>query len=130
MVFGVFDGLHDGHKAFLTEARAHGERLVVVVASCTNVGKTKGYCPLNQSTVRMETIQKFMPEAIVLKGDQEDGSWTALSEFNPEIIVTGYDQSALREALEALHFPSIKQIITAQPHRGNELHSSILRQKM
>lgn len=32
MVFGVFDGLHPGHRAFLRQARKKGDKLIVVVA--------------------------------------------------------------------------------------------------
>ena len=42
LVFGTFDGLHEGHQFFLKKARALGDRLVVVVARDVSVIALKG----------------------------------------------------------------------------------------
>jgi len=41
MVFGVFDGLHEGHLFFLDEAQKYGDNLIIVVASDINVKNIK-----------------------------------------------------------------------------------------
>jgi cytidyltransferase-like protein len=44
MVFGTFDGIHDGHRYFLNEAKKFGDKLVVAVAKDTTVKTLKGLC--------------------------------------------------------------------------------------
>ena len=45
MVFGVFDGLHEGHKYLLTEAAKLCDELVVVVTLDEAVATLKGHLP-------------------------------------------------------------------------------------
>ena len=37
-IFGVFDGIHDGHLFFIREAKKQGNRLVAIVARDEVVG--------------------------------------------------------------------------------------------
>ncbi len=46
VVFGVFDGLHEGHKKFLTDAAARCVELIVVVAHPKAVLTLKKKYPL------------------------------------------------------------------------------------
>ena len=41
MVFGTFDGIHDGHRHFLREAKKQGEELIVAVSKDEVVQKLK-----------------------------------------------------------------------------------------
>ena len=41
MVFGTFDGLHEGHLDFFRQAREYGDYLIVAVARDVNVKKIK-----------------------------------------------------------------------------------------
>jgi FAD synthetase len=45
IAFGVFDGLHEGHRHFLREARKLGGRLTVAVAHDEAVVMLKGRRP-------------------------------------------------------------------------------------
>jgi len=45
LVFGTFDGLHEGHKNFFKQAREFGDFLVVVVGRDSTIVKTKGRPP-------------------------------------------------------------------------------------
>src|SRR3989338_6946874 len=45
MVFGAFDGIHAGHRAFFNEARHHGDYLMAVVAQNHIIEHLKGHLP-------------------------------------------------------------------------------------
>ncbi|MCY7291301.1 MAG: D-glycero-beta-D-manno-heptose 1-phosphate adenylyltransferase [Ferruginibacter sp.] len=88
---GVFDVLHKGHIASLSEAAGHGEILIVAVNADTSVKKLKGDSrPINDEQARalvlaslvqtdaviifkeatpLELIKKLMPDVLVKGGD-------------------------------------------------------------
>ena len=99
MVFGVFDGLHAGHKYFLTEAEKHGE-LIVVVARDVEVKLLKNKTPQHDEQTRMATIREFMPEATVALGDEEQGIYAVITVHQPDMICLGHDQQALAADLQ------------------------------
>lgn len=131
MVFGVFDAMHDGHRFFLTKATSLGDKLVVVVARDEAVLSYKGKLPLLNQSERMAAVNKEYPEAIVVLGDAVENSWKVIEKHQPNTVVLGYDQSELRERLEAIRtsFDKSIKLVTIEDHRGDELHSSLLRDK-
>lgn len=100
MVFGVFDGLHEGHRFFLQSAHHSGE-LIVVVARDSVVQLLKNKSPKYNELERIGAIQKFLPEAKVVLGDTEQGSYDVVKKHQPDMICLGYDQRALAEDLQA-----------------------------
>src|SRR3989338_6851974 len=58
MVFGVFDRLHSGHRAFLRQAKKHGKKLMVVIAHDSSVLKLKKKRPWQSERQRMVAIRK------------------------------------------------------------------------
>lgn len=131
MVFGVFDTLHEGHRFFIQEAQNLGNTLVAVIARDSIVAAYKGRKPDQNERVRLETLQKEYPEVTVVLGDETENSWDVIKQYQPDIIALGYDQEKLREALgvtiPTLPFPTM--LVTINDHRGDELHSSLLRNK-
>jgi cytidyltransferase-like protein len=131
MVFGVFDTLHEGHRFFIQEAQNLGNTLVAVIARDSIVAAYKGRKPDQNERVRLETLQKEYPEVTVVLGDETENSWGVIKQYQPDIIALGYDQEKLREALgvtiPTLPFPTM--LVTINDHRGDELHSSLLRNK-
>ena len=105
MVFGVFDGLHEGHKHFLREARTKCERLIVVVTHDGVSLKRKGFPPKHALEERIARIKDFDATLTVIPGDTEDDSWHILDEHDPERIFLGYDQGAIGEALKKMGLP-------------------------
>lgn len=106
MVFGVFDGLHDGHRAMLKEAKSYGDFLVVVVSQDHIVQHLKGYRPKLNLPERMAHLraEDYVDEIVI--GDKELGTWEIVKRRRPDIIVCGYDQQSLKENLEE-HFDKI-----------------------
>ena len=127
-LFGVFDGLHDGHRFFITEAAKQGETLVISVTRDKVSHDLKGRQPKHSLAERMKTLQELFPEAIIIPGDETNGSWTGLRTYTPAIVALGYDQTDLKRALEdareTLGFSF--EIVEIPDHRGDELHSRFL----
>lgn len=101
LVFGTFDGLHDGHRFFLREARKLGKRLVVSVAQDCVVKELKGRVPRKPLAERLADLRASDLVDEVFGGDPELGSWSAVKKSSPEIIALGYDQSKLEQELRA-----------------------------
>ena len=102
MVFGVFDGLHPGHRHFLREASLQCKELVVVVARDAVVERLKQKTPRRALTERMEEIRAFDERFIVVPGDDTEGTWSVLEAHRPDAVFVGHDQEALTRALAKL----------------------------
>ncbi|MEK7146940.1 MAG: adenylyltransferase/cytidyltransferase family protein [Patescibacteria group bacterium] len=100
MVFGVFDGVHDGHRAFLKEAKSHGDYLIAVLAQDHIVERLKGRLPEINLAERLEHLKKEDGVDEVVIGDAELGVWEVMAKYQPQVIAVGHDQQLLKEALE------------------------------
>ncbi len=100
MVFGTFDGLHEGHRAFLEEARAEGDYLIAVVAQDHIVERLKGHLPKLNLASRFEALNKEDGVDEVVAGDTHLGVWEVVKNYKPDVIAVGYDQNALKEDLK------------------------------
>ena len=100
MVFGTFDGLHDGHKAFLKEAKKYGDYLIAVVPSDNIVERLKGIPPKLTLSKRIKHLGNVDNVDSVIVGDDELGSWKVLQKHRPDIIALGHDQNLIKEDLE------------------------------
>jgi len=105
MVFGVFDGLHEGHRYFLREAASGCDKLIVVVARDTAARALKKRSPKNDLALRMVSLRATDPSLTVVPGDEKEGEWSVLKENRPDRIFLGYDQTALFTALSASGIP-------------------------
>ncbi len=101
LVFGVFDGIHNGHRAMLKEAKALGDYLVAILTSDKGVLELKGKPPKYTLSQRITALKNEHIVDEVGPGDKEFDSWKVLKKYKPDIIATGYDQEELRERLEA-----------------------------
>lgn len=128
LVFGTFDGIHDGHRYFLTEARKRGDLLAVIVAHDATVLQLKGHPVRTVLAQRMATLAEERLADEIIAGDETLGSWNSVANAAPDIICLGYDQEALREALAAYKEKTGASfaIETIGSVRPDELHSSLL----
>ncbi len=99
IIFGVFDGIHDGHRAFIHEAKRHGEQLVAIVARDSVVEKMKGKLPVHSEADRIKALVNEAEIDLVYLGDQEEGTYKTLKELNPQVVFLGYDQQALFDSI-------------------------------
>lgn len=126
-IFGVFDGLHDGHRFFIEESAKLGTELVISVARDEYVRKYKEKEPKNLLSARIQSIKDNYREAKVIEGDSEIESWKSLQEEKPDIIALGYDQNKLKEVLENKTWDNFyPKIVIIKPHLNNKLHTSNL----
>lgn len=132
MVFGVFDGLHPGHRDFLRQAHALGDELTVVLAPDAAVGELKGKMPAHGFPERATEIAKAFPRARVVSGDAITGSWDVVLRERPDVIALGYDQAALRAALNDFLTASgiFCELAQLMPHAPEKYKSSILGKKI
>lgn len=97
MVFGVFDGLHEGHRAFLRAAKKRGGELIVVVARDSAARLLKKKTPRFDENARARAIRASGLADRVVLGDQKQGTYRVIAHWKPDIICLGYDQQALAE---------------------------------
>lgn len=99
LCFGTFDGLHPGHDEYFRQAKAHGDRLIVVVARDETVLAVKKHLPRINEDARLAAVQShpLVDEArLGLPGDK----YKIIEDIRPDVIVLGYDQQAFTESLE------------------------------
>lgn len=129
LVFGTFDGLHDGHRFFLREARKLGNKLIASVATDEVVRQIKEHAPAHHLEERLQALEASGLVHLAVVGDKILGNWGAIRAWKPDIVAIGYDQAKLAEKLgelitkEKLPITLVK-IIAHDPDR---LHSRLLR---
>ncbi|MBI4836731.1 MAG: adenylyltransferase/cytidyltransferase family protein [Candidatus Abawacabacteria bacterium] len=126
--FGVFDGIHDGHREMLKEARSLGDYLIVALTQDHVVEQLKKKRSRNTLAERIKSLAETGLADEVVAGDQAIQSWQVLQSYQPDIIALGYDQLRLLDALgQAIrNFSFSLQIVVLKPHKPEELHSSLL----
>lgn len=129
LVFGTFDGLHEGHRAMLAEAAKHGQ-VVVCLAPDSVVERLKARLPEQAYELRHQALLKSGLITEVIMGDDQDGSYKCLEQAQPDKIAFGYDQDALRQNF--LHWQQLarddRPHLVLQPYRPEIYKSSLLRQ--
>lgn len=131
LTFGTFDYFHEGHKNFLQQARAYGDRLVTVVARDETVFLVKGHYPAEREEERIKrVVTSGLADEVILGSDHE--YFRILDEYPPDVIVLGYDQqSEFTDRLqEELDLRGLKTtVVHARPFKPEQFHSSLLRKK-
>lgn len=128
VVFGVFDGLHDGHRAMLEQARFRVDRLVVALPSDAVVERLKARPPSRPWNQRAEELRASGLIDEVVQGDEIEGEYQILETVKPDVILLGYDQHELRKDLE--HYNAQRTthyaLVTLDPHHPDRYKSSLL----
>jgi FAD synthetase len=128
MVFGVFDGVHEGHRYFLREAKKLGDTLIVVVARDENVKALKGKEPRMKLEERIKAIEAENLASEIVPGDDSAGTWNILGKYEPDVVALGYDQKALRGSIEARlgEFYPQPELAIIGSFEPEKYHSSLL----
>ena len=128
MVFGVFDGVHDGHKAFFKEAKTHGDYLIAVVTQDVIVEQLKNKRPIRDISKRFAELQELDGVDEVVIGDAELSSYETVIKHRPDVIAFGYDQQAFKNDLEANYskFNWNPRIVVLSAFEPNKFKSSLL----
>jgi len=102
---GVFDVLHPGHVRYLSEARRHGDVLIVGLNSDASVRRLKGPArPVNPELERAEVLAALSAVDAVVVFD-EDTPLDLIAALQPDVLVKGadwaHDAIVGREVVEA-----------------------------
>ncbi len=132
MVFGTFDGLHQGHLNFFKQARnlAKNSFLIVSVARDKNVLKIKKNIPVFSERQRVNLIKKSsLAHKVILSGLKNH--IPHILKEKPDIIALGYDQKAyiqnLKKDLKSKGL-SVK-IVRLKPYKEHIYKNALLRKK-
>lgn len=88
---GVFDILHPGHVRYLTEARRHGDALIVAINSDRSVHAIKGPDrPINPEQERAEVLAALAVVDATVVFDQ-DTPHDIIQALQPDVLVKGAD---------------------------------------
>lgn len=90
---GVFDIVHHGHIASLTEAASFADILIVGVNADTSVKKLKGPArPVNEENARTLLLASLLQtDAVIIF--QEDTPLELIKQIMPDVLVKGGDYS-------------------------------------
>ena len=132
LIFGVFDGIHDGHRNFIDQAIKYGTKLVAVVARDIEVSKLKNKTPTFDEVNRIKNLVEVTGIDQVFLGDLEQGTYNVLKEILPDVIFLGYDQQSLFNDINLNikngNLPKI-EIVYGKSYKPEQYHSSILNDK-
>lgn len=130
VIFGVFDGIHEGHSFLIREAKKQGNQLVAIVARDEIVKILKGKLPILNEVERINELLKIEDIDLVLLGDPEMETYNTLKEVNPDIIYLGYDQKELlnnvNKFIKIGYLPKM-EIMIGESHKPDIFHSSIIK---
>lgn len=104
LVGGVYDVLHLGHLAALSEAKSIGDVLVAVVATDVTVEVLKGRKPLFPEEDRRALVEGLKPvdKAILGYEDVGFGFEQVLMDVMPDVVAFGYDQEKLENTVREI----------------------------
>ena len=122
LVFGAFDGLHEGHRRMLTQAREQCAKLVVVLAVPEAVRLLKRRVPRQSFDERRAALLAFNPRIVIEPSDAAIGTWQVFERIRPDMIFLGYDQQMIASELERLGMP----YAVLDPHHPERYKSSLL----
>lgn len=130
MVFGTFDGIHEGHRALFKQAKKFGDHLIAAVAQDHIVERLKCRLPQNDLPSRIDALrrEKLVDEVVI--GDAELSSYDVVLRHKPDVIALGYDQKELKKDLQDYlkdfrHKPRPK-IVVLGSHKPEKYHSRLL----
>ena len=131
MVFGTFDGLHEGHLDFFRQAKKYGDYLIAVAGQDVNIKKIKGHFPKKRDRERFTDLQKCKLVDKPVLG-YEDDPYKIIETLKPDVICLGYDQNSFSKNLKKeLKKRRLEvQIFRMRPYKPEETHSSILKNKI
>jgi cytidyltransferase-like protein len=134
LVGGVYDILHLGHLAVLSEAKTYGDILVVVVATDVTVETFKGRRPVFPEEDRRALVESLKPVDAAILGYEDVGVGyeQVIDEVKPNMIAVGYDQDSVARMVTQLverKKVSIRVVRLSKFDKEKYLSSSAIRQR-
>ena len=128
VVFGIFDGVHEGHRSLFLQAREHGDELIAIVGRDEVCEELKHKTPRHTQGERVKLVQAEPLVDRAILGDRHISTYEVLREWNPRVVCLGYDQQALFDDLSAwLKKNSLDiQLVTAKPFKPEVYQNSLI----
>lgn len=128
VVFGIFDGVHEGHRSLFLQAKEYGDELIVIVGRDSASLKWKGKKPKHSEETRRALVSKERRVGQALLGDEEQSSYKIVEKLNPDVICLGYDQDVLAQDLRLWLKKAGREIpiYILKPHDPHINHTSFL----
>ena len=128
LLFGAFDGLHDGHRAMLKEAREQAERIVVALPPDTVITELKGKKARFSWKERAKALWESELVDDVIRGDESLSMYSSIDTVKPDIILVGYDQYDLAKDLASYlaNDGASTPIVTLSPYKTDRYKSSLI----
>lgn len=99
---GTFDMVHVGHGRYLSEAKKHGDILIVGVDSDEKVKKRKGpERPVVPHTERLEMLTHLRPVDLVVLKELHHPKWHLIKTVRPDILIAT-KETYTKEKIKAL----------------------------
>ena len=132
MVFGTFDGLHQGHLNFFKQTRNFMKNsfLIVSIARDKNVIRIKGKSPFLNERTRMVLIKKSkLADRVVLSGIKNH--IPHIVKERPDIIALGYDQKVYVKNLkkDLKNKGVLVKIVRLKPYKEKIYKNHLLNKK-
>lgn len=84
MAFGAFDGIHEGHRYYLGEAKKLGDKLVVAIARDETIWKFSRKYKFNEEERKKLVEETEIPDKVIL--GSKDTSLEMVLKVKPDII--------------------------------------------
>lgn len=131
VIFGIFDGIHDGHRDVFRQAKEQGDELVVIVGKDSASIQWKRKKPVYSEEERLSLVAKerYVDNAVL--GDEDQSTYGVLNRVKPDCICLGYDQDMLKKDIERWLEQGKCSIpcVVLQPYKETAFHTSLLRKK-
>lgn len=131
IVFGTFDLLHAGHQAFLSQAAALGDRLLVVAARDSYIEQVKKRAPRMSADDRRILLEAESVVNEVVWGDEWPTAepYRLLRDLTFDVLALGYDQepadSVVQDLLRTYHKENVR-VVRLAPYQPDMHKSSLL----
>lgn len=131
VVFGIFDGVHEGHRALFRQAKTKGADLVAIVGRDAMSIRLKGRAPRLSEASRLALVQREADVDGAVLGDAEPSQYKVLRDLAPDVVCFGYDQDRLSRDFERWRRENRWEIEvhTLLPFEPEVYHTSLLRSK-
>lgn len=126
MIFGTFDGLHDGHRSLFRQATEHGDHIIAVIARDETVQKIKGRLPRFHEYERIAALLHIDVIDDIVLGYGEEDKCCVVRDHAPDIVLLGYDQNVFVQELYTLAQQQNFFIVRARPYKEHIYKSSLL----
>ena len=129
VVFGIFDGIHDGHRSLFRQAKKYGKELIVIVGRDSASVRWKRRKPKYSQEDRLMMVAQEKKVDRAVLGDEKQSSYNIIEELHPDVICLGYDQHTLADDLKSWLQSNNKSIplVALKPFKPKTHHNSILK---